>query len=63
MDKRNCPECKKDFENCDFVWVKDRYGIPYRKVCWDCSEAVQSYIDGWEFDPGDAGEALEPEHY
>lgn len=63
VEMRECSECHKRHDSRDFVWVTDRYGIPWRKVCDWCREKVQRQIAGWGHDPSDAGEALEPEEY
>lgn len=56
---RECSECRKAQPTQSFNWTKDRYGIPYRKVCDNCYDKVQDEIIGWMFDPDDAGESLE----
>lgn len=62
-ETRLCSECNSENPVSYFKWTHDRYGIPWRKVCCDCAPDVQRQIFGWEFDPGAAGEALEPEDY
>ena len=44
------------------VWVNDRYGTPFKKVCWDCQEETEDSINGFVFDPLDAGECLEGDY-
>lgn len=58
-ETRICGECDKPKPQGCFSWTKDRYNIPYRKVCEDCYDAVQEEISGFVFDPNDAGESLE----
>ena len=62
-DKRTCPECKSTKLASDFQWTHDRYGIPWKKVCDGCYEAVSDQIAGFVFDASGAGESLEPEDY
>lgn len=61
-DTRECSECQKTKDAGEFTWTHDRYGIPYRKVCWDCSGKVEAEVQGWVFDAADAGEHLEPDY-
>ncbi len=63
MSKTTCPECKSSMEEGSLIWVSDRYGNPYRKVCVTCVPSVEADISEWVFDPADAGEFLEPEDY
>ena len=58
-DPRECPNCKKEVERSEMLWVKDRYGIPFKLVCEDCFDAVEESISHWELDEGFAGERLE----
>ncbi len=41
---QRCGACGKEFPSCDLTWVNDRYGIPYKKTCWDCFEQTQDEI-------------------
>lgn len=63
MESRLCSECKSTHPSNEFQWTHDRYGIPYRKVCFGCHAKVQDDIRGYTFDAADAGESLEPEDY
>lgn len=60
MEEQTCPECERSFYKVDLSWVCDRYGIPYRKVCYKCHDKVRAQICEWVFDPADAGESLDP---
>lgn len=60
-DARLCSSCSRSLPTNEFVWVSDRYGIPWRKVCIDCEYRVRDEIAGFRFDPDDAGERLEPD--
>ena len=60
---RHCSECKSERLATEFIWVNDRYGIPYKKVCWGCEEKVRREISEFVFDAAYAGESLEPEDY
>jgi hypothetical protein len=62
QDLRKCPNCDRLVDNADMVWVNDRYGIPYKKVCPECIQEVEDEIGGWEFDPDFAGERLEDDY-
>lgn len=44
MDKQLCMSCKIEFDKEDLTWVNDNYGIPYKKVCYDCEEEVTREI-------------------
>jgi len=61
MDTRECSECRRERPSHDFEWTYDRYGIPWRKVCYRCVPKAEAEIAGWIFDPADAGESLEPD--
>lgn len=63
IEVRECPECHKLVLKTDLVLVKDRYGIPYKYVCYDCYEDVHEELLKWQFDSSDAGEYLEEEDY
>ncbi len=54
-----CPECESSCDPWEKVWVNDRYGIPYRKVCFDCEDKVRAEIEDWVFDAEDADESLD----
>lgn len=60
---RECPHCGELVTKDDLTWVHDRYGIPYKKVCWDCYGEVDNEINHYEYDYLDAGECLEVEDY
>jgi hypothetical protein len=60
--KQHCGVCGKEVPSYDLLWVNDRYGIPYKKVCWDCYEKTQEEISHFVFDPGYAGERLEGDY-
>jgi hypothetical protein len=62
-DMRKCQECGAWRPSSEFVWTHDRYGNPWKKVCGGCYEKVSREIAEFKFDPGEAGEALEPEDY
>jgi RecJ-like exonuclease len=61
VELRACPECGEVYSRNDFMWVNDRYGIPYKNVCIHCHDKVQDEILEWEYDYMDAGEYLEEE--
>lgn len=47
MEERQhiCPECSKPVSSkWDLTWVKDLYGIPFKKVCMDCYDTVSDQI-------------------
>ena len=58
-EPRLCSECERTRPRGEFEWAHDRYGIPYRLVCEDCVDKVETQIGTWEFDPLDAGESLD----
>jgi ssDNA-binding Zn-finger/Zn-ribbon topoisomerase 1 len=60
---RKCPHCRELVSEDDLTWVYDRYGIPYKKVCWDCYGEVGEEIGNYEYNYLDAGEYLEVEDY
>jgi len=61
-EESECSHCKKMVPHrTGKVWVTDRYNIPYKKVCFDCREAVEEEISGYVFDAGYAGESLDGE--
>lgn len=62
-DMRECNSCNREVLNDDMVWVNDRYGVPWKKVCPQCVEQTEREISAYRFDPADAGENLEPEDY
>jgi uncharacterized CHY-type Zn-finger protein len=55
---RECHECHNEVTRGDLRWVKDRYGIPFKLVCYDCHDKVEDAISKWEFDEADCGERL-----
>jgi len=55
-----CPICNDESAE---IWVKDRYGIPYKKVCFNCVEDAEKEINNWEFDNTYAGEYLLEDNY
>lgn len=57
--KKMCQECNEVFYPYELVWIKDRYGIPYKEVCLKCRDEVEEYISNWQHDYLDAGERLE----
>jgi hypothetical protein len=59
MENRQCSECKNFYPIDEFEWTTDRYGIPWRKVCFGCYDKAQAENCDWTFDPADAGESLE----
>ena len=59
---QRCGACGKEFPSRDLTWVNDRYGIPYKKVCWDCREQTEDEISRFKFDPSYAGERLEDDY-
>lgn len=59
---QRCGACGKELPSRDLIWVNDRYGIPYKKVCWDCYEQTEDEISRFEFDPSYAGERLESDY-
>lgn len=54
-----CGHCNSEVEKNHTVWIKDRYGIPYKRVCFNCSEEVQEQILKYEYNYLDAGEYLD----
>lgn len=63
-EMRECSECRREVPADEFEWTYDRYGNPWRKVCFDCSAAVErEIVERFEFDASYAGEALEPDDY
>lgn len=60
---RECPHCRELVSEDDLTWVHDRYGVPYKKVCWECYEEVDKEIGHYEYDYLDVGEHLEVEDY
>lgn len=65
VETRICSCCKHERPAKEFSWVNDRYGIPWKKVCWegDCLSKTRAEIAPFEFDPDEAGESLEPDDY
>ena len=59
---QRCGACGKELPSRDLAWVNDRYGIPYKKVCWDCFEQTQDEISHFIFDPSYAGERLKDDY-
>lgn len=60
---KECPHCRELVSENDLTWVYDRYGTPYKKVCWECYGEVDNEINHYEYDYLDAGEYLEVEDY
>lgn len=58
-DIRECLECNKEVERKEMIYVRDRYGIPYKLLCDNCVEKVEREIGLFEFDDGYCGERLE----
>lgn len=46
LDKQLCMECKKEYNRNELYWIKDNYGIPFKKVCEECYDDVEEYIRG-----------------
>lgn len=43
-DFRCCPTCKNVFADSDMVWVRDDFGIPYKKVCQTCVDKTRAEL-------------------
>lgn len=54
-----CQECGIEVDREYTTIVKDRYGIPYKRTCFDCREKVQKRILKFEYDYLNAGEYLD----
>jgi predicted 3-demethylubiquinone-9 3-methyltransferase (glyoxalase superfamily) len=62
MRKSSCGNCHTLFDRNELIWVKDRYGIPYKLVCDNCYEKVEAEISKWVFDELYAAERLESDY-
>ena len=56
-----CQGCKGIFDRNELTWVKDSYGIYYKKVCDNCYESTTKEIRDCMFEEEDYGEQLDPE--
>lgn len=60
-DVRICPVCGKEVERAEMNFTKDRHGIPFRLVCWDCwDQLMAGGYDGEYYDELD--EQIEPDY-
>lgn len=53
-----CPECNEVIPADNKMWVNDNYGVPYKKVCFDCVDKTKKEIGNWKFNSSYAGEDL-----
>lgn len=58
-----CQHCGKESNMEDMSWTHDRYGIPFKFVCYDCYEIVEKSASGYHYDYLDAGELLEGDRF
>ena len=40
MDKRICPVCNKEYPRSEMTFSRDCNGIPYRLLCFDCTNKI-----------------------
>lgn len=42
--KHTCPICGKEYEKENMEFSRDYYGIPFRLVCIDCLDKIESDV-------------------
>lgn len=42
---QHCMSCYGHFPDHELEWISDVYGIPFKKVCVECVESVEDYLD------------------
>lgn len=56
-----CPQCNQVVPRDNEIWINDSYGIPYKKVCFDCVDKTKREIENWRFN-NSYGERLEVDY-
>lgn len=51
-----CQCCQEQKDREEMEWTYDRYGTPFKLVCWDCYDKVDKEIKAYMYDKSYAGE-------